>query len=148
MNDKYYELLNANLDCETLERNIEMLANNKQYNNKCFITPKNKIYWEDAAKVLEKRGYPMIDDVIMDMFEWLQDLNWPGALIIVRILKSIPKKVFVDNLEKTIEIALKENDEVWLNWLYIFVYQKVVRIDDFTNKDLFYILNSHSEYFL
>jgi len=31
---------------------------------------------------------------------------------------------------------------------YIFVYQKVVRIDDFTNKDLFYILNSHSEYFL
>lgn len=148
MNDNYYELLNANLSQELLENNILKLAEDTRYSNNCFIMPANKMYWENAAKVLAKRGYPIIRDILMELFEWLQDMNWPGAITVVNILNTIPKKVLVENLEKTIEIALEENNGIWLNWLYVFIHYKVVGTDDFNNKELFNILNSHSEHFI
>lgn len=143
--EKYYLLLDSNLD-ETIQiKNIKKLADNHSYENIMFIQPNKKRYWENAARVLMLRGYPKIADVIPGMFEWLQDMNWPGSTIILSILEELPKEVLVKNLERSIIKAY--NDEVWLDWLYSFINDKVVNENDFNNKDLYSLLNSHSDFF-
>lgn len=46
------------------------------------------------------------------MFEWLQDLNWPGAMDIVSRLKKLP----TDVLRRLYQVSLDKakNDEEWL----------------------------------
>ena len=58
------------------------------------------------------RGY--IEYHAADLMEWFQDLNWPGADIIADVLRSLPKRVLDDALEKARHRAELNNDEEWL----------------------------------
>jgi hypothetical protein len=86
-----------------------------------------KNYWENSAKVLLKIGYPKIKNIIPGLFEWLQDMNWPGALIVREILLNLPKDALLNNYEDAIYKATSENDEEWLLNLKLFW-------DDYNNK--------------
>lgn len=146
--DVYYTMLDSNLPKSIQISNINKLALDTTYDNVKFIMPVRKKYWENAARVLQKRGYPYIDDVIPKLFEWMQDMNWPGAIIAEEILKSLPKKILVNHLEESIKSAVVLKDEIWLNWLYVFIYDRVLIKEDFNNTNLYLILNSHSEFFI
>jgi Domain of unknown function (DUF5071) len=54
------------------------------------------------------------------LFEWLQDMNWPGALIVREILLNLPKDALVNNYEDAIYKATSESDEEWLLNLKLF----------------------------
>ena len=43
--------------------------------------------WECCAQVLCKKSDMVLEPYLSGPLEWLQDLNWPGALIILERLK-------------------------------------------------------------
>jgi hypothetical protein len=54
---------------------------------------------------------------IPDMLGWLKDLNWPGALIILRRLKLLPEAIIKKTLENAVYNAIKTKDYEWLYFL-------------------------------
>ena len=136
MDEKYYLKLDGNLDERTIKQNVLKLSKDLNYANSKFIRPYEKKYWEDAAKVLEARGYPIIKDVILDVFEWMKDMNWPGALIAYDILKKLPEDILVENLETSIQKAISTNDIGWLYWLNLFLEDGIVDEKKISNSSL------------
>ena len=58
------------------------------------------------------------------LFEWLQDLNWPGAYTIFDRLLKMPYSLLKDELNYCKLRAKKEKDELWLMALENFLKQK------------------------
>ena len=138
--ENYSYLLISNLTEEFQNENIKYLSESFEYENSKFIMPRHKGNWENAAKVLQMRGYPRIKDILLEMFEWLQDYNWPGSKIIFDILVKLPKDIFLSNLELTITAAKKDNDMEWLYWLRELMLAAQINKKDFSNKELCDIL--------
>ena len=82
----------------------------------------DKDYWENAAIVLSKLGSPRIDCIIPSLLEWVEDLNWPGALIITGLLYSLPKKELEGPVTDALEQATIQHRKRWyknLTWLFV-----------------------------
>jgi hypothetical protein len=75
----------------------------------------NKDLWENAAIVLSKKEFDQIEGILVDLFYWFQDLNWPGVDIILNLLKRIPKEAFEKALSKARIIAETLEDYEWLS---------------------------------
>jgi hypothetical protein len=82
-----------------------------------LIQPIDKGYWENAAVILKRIGFPRLMVVSDGLTRWLQDLNWPGARIIFNIFCDLPNDELVPILKTAIKNAESENDTVWLYWL-------------------------------
>jgi hypothetical protein len=65
----------------------------------------SKALWENEAGILKNIGYPKNKYTIPGLLEWLQDLNWPGALISMEALIAI-------------EGRLTANDYIKMNFSY------------------------------
>ena len=67
-----------------------------------FIQPiiippeKSKLVWEPCAKVVAMRSDKELEPFMFILLEWIQDLNWPGAMIIYDRLTQIPYNI-LDN---------------------------------------------------
>jgi hypothetical protein len=77
-----------------------------------LILPREKSYWESAAKVLRNIGYPRVRQVLPEILEWLQDLNWPGATEVAELLLTIGRPVV-----PYVREVLKGSDEMWQYWV-------------------------------
>lgn len=75
--------------------------------------------WLNAAKVLNKIGYPRVKNVIPKLLEWLKDANWPGAIEIAGLLLSIGKPVI-----PYVKDALKSDDATWKYWILKLLVEK------------------------
>ena len=66
----------------------------------------------DLKELIMPFGKKEIIEVALEMFEWLQDLNWPGAMDIVSRLKKLP----TDVLRRLYQVSLDKakNDAEWL----------------------------------
>ena len=84
-----------------------------------FIQPiivppeKSKSVWESCAKVISLKTNNEIEPFLCVLFEWLQDMNWPGAYIIFDRLSEIPYSTLELSLNFSIEQAKRGNDELW-----------------------------------
>ena len=47
----------------------------------------NKNVWENCALIIERKSDEELIPFLPNLFEWLQDLNWPGAVTILDRLK-------------------------------------------------------------
>ena len=52
-----------------------------------------KSRWENAAKTIVQIGWPKVDIIIIPLFYWLLDPNWPGSELICTFLMSLPTDV-------------------------------------------------------
>lgn len=85
-----------------------------------FIRPivvpakKSKSVWEPCAKIISLKSNDELQPFLYLLFEWLQDMNWPGAEIIFERLTNFP----FSELEKIYQFsrlrAQRANDEFWL----------------------------------
>lgn len=50
---------------------------------------------------------------LIPLFEWLQDMNWPGAYRIYDRLKIMPSKYIELPFSISLSLADKYNDSVW-----------------------------------
>lgn len=89
--DYIMNLLDWNNTVAEQEKGI-MLAKDVKCIN-AFLQPGNRFYgknvWENCAKVLSARPNEELSPYIIDLMEWLQDMNWPGAFCILERLKEM-----------------------------------------------------------
>ena len=85
------------------------------------VTPKHgKNVWENCAKFLSSKSDECLDGHIGRLFEWLQDMNWPGADIIYQRLLSVSMNYIDVPFKVSFEKACRSKDIVWKDVLVRF----------------------------
>ena len=85
-----------------------------------FIQPiiippeKSKLVWEPCAKVVAMRSDKELEPFMFMLLEWIQDLNWPGAMVIYNRLTLIPYNTIKFAFEHSRIKAKQMNDSCWL----------------------------------
>ena len=77
-------------------------------------SPYGKNVWENCAKALVKRDDKELEPHLIELLEWLQDMNWPGAFCILNRLQNYGDTL---SLNVSLTICLRKakmlNDEIW-----------------------------------
>lgn len=121
--DEIMDMIDWNKDIETQKKGIELAKNIKTIN--AFILPLhpgcNKNVWENCAKILANRTDKELVPYLTDILLWIEDMNWPGAMIILERMKKFSD---VQNLSLAIQETIsildasnRENRECWLMYL-------------------------------
>lgn len=114
---------------------------------KLINLPSNlKEYMDNAAQILSTCTFERVETVIMELYRWLQDLNWPGAITILNLLSDFPKEKTIQYFEKAVTEAIEMNDESWLDNLSYFTRFSNYSYEDFDNKELFGIMKKHADF--
>jgi len=85
------------------------------------LTPRhNKNVWENCAVIIAGKSDEKLKPHLVELLEWLQDMNWPGAFCILDRLKRYSDN---DSICNAINICVKKakdcNDDVWKCNLYL-----------------------------
>ena len=85
------------------------------------LTPRhNKNVWENCATIIAERSDEELKPHLIELLEWLQDMNWPGAFCILDRLQR-----YADNnsIHSAIKICVEKadvcNDKVWADNLFL-----------------------------
>lgn len=117
--EKIIYLLNGQNSLEEQEKGIALARREKDILP--FLEPWtreiSKENWETCAKVVCDRTNQELVKYLPEMLVWLQDINWPGSLLIQKRLWNIPYNELKPSLDKSISLAIKEEDPSWLMWL-------------------------------
>jgi hypothetical protein len=81
--------------------------------------PKHKCDLEKIDE-LSKKKYPKYKSILPDLFEWIQDMNWPVAQKIVPLLINAGKDVI-----PIVKNILVSSDDIWKYWTLSFVIDKM-----------------------
>ena len=118
MNDieNIYKMLNWENTDETRTEGFR-LAKKIEDLSLLILPPAAPSVWECCAQVLCEKTDIVLEPYLDSLLEWLQDLNWPGALIILDRLKIFSgkklKRPFIDRFN----YARNLNNEEGLMWL-------------------------------
>ena len=86
-----------------------------------FLQPiESKSVWENCAKVLIEKSDLELERYLVDLFQWLQDMNWPGAGLIYGRLKEIPRNLVQFAYSVCLEQAISTGDDCWRETLVDF----------------------------
>lgn len=119
--NEVFNMLDSNSPQAIQEIGIQY-AKSIRYFSILFRPVENKGIWENCAKVIctktddELKGY-----YLWKMFEWLQDMNWPGASIIYDRICEMNAANIVSDYIYSIKRALHAKDGIWLNYLAGFI---------------------------
>ena len=110
--DQIFDMLSWNNEEEIQRQGIQE-AKKIKHLSVLFRPIESKSIWENCAKVLVSKEDQELDFYLIPMFEWLQDMNWPGAELIYERLK----RMSVEQLETAYKISLsmadRTGDVVW-----------------------------------
>lgn len=74
--------------------------------------------WDNCAKVLSKKSDAELEPYLFELFEWIQDLNWPGALCIHERLQRFQRSEEFERVyNNCLTCASFTDDEVWEEYL-------------------------------
>ena len=79
--------------------------------------PYGKRVWDNCARVLSEKTDEELSPYLFELIEWLQDLNWPGAFIILDRLKKFSGKKLKQPFIDRCNYAMNLNNEEGLMWL-------------------------------
>lgn len=111
---------NNAIDCQTA--GIKMAE--KVTDIEAFIQPCTKKYnknvWDNCALIISQKADAELLPYLSELFAWLQDMTWPGALCILdRLRKYAVSPTFDSTLESCSKEAKAAKDYVWRNNLQI-----------------------------
>lgn len=114
--DYIMDLLDWNNSIEKQEQGIEMAKDVKCIN--VFLQPCSKNYnknvWDNCAKILSARSNEELSPYIIELMEWLQDMNWPGAFCIFdRLKEMVNEQLFQYSYTICLKCARALDDETW-----------------------------------
>lgn len=139
------EQLSWNLPYETQNKALKKLIDVNPEMLDIIINPYLKSTWENAVKIIELIGYPKNKKALPSLIALLQDLNWPGALHAVDLLKNVEEKVLIPLIEDAIKEANESSDEMWLWGIKFLLERTEIRKEKFKN-DLLLILENMNDY--
>ncbi len=74
---------------------------------------RSKNVWENCALILSERDDAQLAPYLVKMFEWLQDMNWPGAYIIYDRLLNMSGDEIIKAYDYSISEAKRLEDYAW-----------------------------------
>lgn len=75
---------------------------------------------------------------IPGLLKWLQDMNWPGAWTAMETLQNIDIDIIMPYLESSIQLAFKENDDLWIMALSELIFNRLhINSVNFSNQELY-----------
>lgn len=77
----------------------------------------SKGVWENCARALYEVSDDRLEKYLPSLLEWLQDFNWPGALIILDRLKVFSGKKLIKPFLARFTFVNNLNNEEGLMWL-------------------------------
>ena len=85
------------------------------------LTPKhNKNVWENCAVIIAEKSDENLKPYLVELLEWLQDMNWPGAFCILsRLQKYSDNNSICNAINVCIEKAKDCGDKVWESNLFL-----------------------------
>ena len=88
------------------------------------LTPRhNKNVWDNCALVIAQKKDAELDPYLFGLLEWIQDMNWPGAVCIQRRLKKYANKKLLYGVVSECILKAKEcGDEQWEHNLSILMH--------------------------
>ena len=68
--------------------------------------------WENCAKVICEKTDEELNKYTCEMLEWLQDINWPGAFLIMERLEKMDPQLLLNAAIYAVKQALllKDNE--------------------------------------
>ena len=90
------------------------------------LTPKhNKNVWENCAVIIAEKSDENLKPYLVELLEWLQDMNWPGAFCILnRLQKYSDNNSICNAINVCIEKSKKCRDEVWESNLRLLLHKQ------------------------
>lgn len=75
----------------------------------------NKNIWDNCALIISEKEDNLLTPYLFNLLDWLQDLNWPGSLVILERLQRYQdyKKLSIA-IQNRVIVAEALEDEVWL----------------------------------
>ena len=73
--------------------------------------------WDNCAKALSELSDDRLEKYLPLLLEWIQDLNWPGALTILERLTAFSGQKLKNSFIKVTEHAISFHNEEGLRWL-------------------------------
>lgn len=114
--DKIFKMLSGKSNENDQTKGIEEAKKIKHLS--VLIMPiESKSIWENCAKVLISKNDEELKLYLFELFNWLQDMNWPGAYLIYNRLKCMPFKDLEHAYSVCLEKAKKTNDNPWIQAL-------------------------------
>lgn len=115
--DEIMNMLDWNNSIETQQEGIEFAQDVKNIN--IFILPMhpncNKNVWENCAKILVNKTDEVLNPYLKELLEWIEDINWPGALIVMDRLKRFSETEMLSfAVEESVKMANAINNHIWL----------------------------------
>ena len=116
---KIYQMLNWKEPEEIQAKGIR-LAKEIEDLSLLILPPAEPSVWECCARILSEKNDLALAPYLARLLDWLRDLNWPGASIILDRLKKFPgeqlKEPFIAQLAQAKSL---DNDEglMWLDYL-------------------------------
>lgn len=118
--DEIMNMLDWHKDIKTQKKGIELAKSVKCIN--AFIQPMHlgcsKNVWDNCAEILASRKDEELLPYLTEILQWIDDLNWPGAEVILERMKRFSK---VQNLSLAIQETInildaneKDIREIWL----------------------------------
>lgn len=119
--DEIMDMLDWNNNLDEQIKGRELAKEVKSIN--VFLQPldqyHNKNVWDNCAKILSDRSDKELMPYLFPLLEWLQDMNWPGALCILdRVNKYADDRSFDFAFRECIRRATALDDHIWLNNLH------------------------------
>ena len=90
------------------------------------LTPKhNKNVWENCAVIIAEKSDEKLNPYLIELLEWLQDMNWPGAFCILERLQKISDN---NSILNAINVCIKRakdcGNDVWESNLYMLLKKR------------------------
>lgn len=114
--NRIYKMLNWNNPPETRLEGIRLA---KKINDLSLLIkpPDEPSVWECCAQILCEKSDSVLKPYLNGLLEWLQDLNWPGALFILDRLKVFSGEALKNPFINCFDYAINLNNEEGLMWL-------------------------------
>lgn len=92
-------------------------AKNTKYISVFFQPVESKAIWESCAIIIASKSDCELERYKYRMFEWLQDMDWPGASVIFDRLLDFPYESIQSEFSYCVRTAIQTNDKPWLDAL-------------------------------
>ena len=110
--DKIFDYLSWNNSAEIQKCGITQASKIKSLS--IFIMPiESKSVWENCAKVLVSKSNKELHLYLVELFEWLKDMNWPGADLIYNRLIHVSAEFFLPVYQYSVSLAKQTHDRAW-----------------------------------
>ena len=114
--DTLFEMLDERKPIEVQEEAIREARKIKSLS--VFMQPiEYKLSWKNCAKVICEKTDEELNHYTYEMLEWLQDLNWPGAFLIMERLEKMDPQLLVYDAIYKVKQALLLKDNEWLIYM-------------------------------